>query len=104
MCASRSFYEGRNARLLFAKWFCSRENVVAGVFTSVGTRVYHSQNVRDSCTDAPKLSQVQDRVSQGRISVPSKQYMYMYIKVVMVGIARRRRKIFRVYALECSQK
>ena len=104
MCASRSFYEGRNARLLFAKWFCSRENVVAGVFTSVGTRVYHSQNVRDSCTDAPKLSQVQDRVSQGRISVPSKQYMTLYIKVVMVGIARRRRKIFRVYALECSQK
>ena len=50
--------------------------MVAGVFTSVGTRVYHSQNVRESRTDVPNLSQVQERVFQGRISVASKQYMY----------------------------
>ena len=43
-------------------------------FTSVGTRVYHSQNIRESRTDVPKLSQMQKRVFQGRISVANKQY------------------------------
>ena len=107
VCALRFaviFYEGRNARLLFTKRFCSRANVVTLVFTNVGTRVYHSQNVRESRTDVPNLSQVQERVFQGRISVASKQYMTLYIKVVMVGIARRRRKIFRVLSFRMQPK
>ena len=48
------FCEGRNAHLLFAKCICSRA-VVVWVFTSVGTRVYHPQNVRESRTGVSEL-------------------------------------------------
>ena len=41
-----AFCEGRNARLLFAKCICCRTVTRCLIFTSVGTRVYHPQNVR----------------------------------------------------------
>ena len=45
---SKEFYERRNALLLFAKRSSSRADAVPGVFTSVGTRFYYSQNDLDS--------------------------------------------------------
>ena len=44
----KSFYERRNALLLFVKRSSSRADAVPGVFTSVGTRFYYSQNDLDS--------------------------------------------------------
>ena len=40
----KSFYERRNALLLFEKRSSSRADAVPDVFTSVGTRFYYSQN------------------------------------------------------------
>ena len=40
----KSFYERRNALLLFVKRSSSRADAVPGVFTSVGTRFYYLQN------------------------------------------------------------
>ena len=44
----KSFYERRNALLLFVKRSSSRADAVPGVFTSVGMRFYYSQNDLDS--------------------------------------------------------
>ena len=49
---SKEFYELRNALLLFAKRSSSHPDIVPGVFTSVGTRFYYSQNDLDSGSGA----------------------------------------------------
>ena len=48
----KSFYERRNALLLFVKRSSIRADAVPGVFTSVGTRFYYSQNDLDSGSGA----------------------------------------------------